>query len=658
MGRNAGGRGGFRVRARPLAAALALLVSSHSGSVSAMDLAAMPLEDLLQVEVSGASRYVQSTREAPSAVTVITREQIRDHAWHTLSDVLDAIPGLFVATDRTYRYLGVRGLLQPSDYNTNVLLLIDGIPANDAVYNQAFLGTEGLVDMAVVERVEFIPGPGSSVYGSNAILGVINVVTASGRSLDGTRAEASVGTHGQRGGALRHGFGDDRRDLLLSASAWRTDGETVELDAGRVSGRDSDRNRRFLGRYAWGEFTLTGAYADRRKSYATAPYDTLLGDPRTFARDRQLLVSLSHEGEWRPGLGLLTRLTAGGAEYRADWPFDPPDGVNRDDSHGHWWGVEVQATDTRVDRHTLVYGLEYRDEYELFQRNADLGPPRAVHLDDKRSARHVGAYLQDEWRGETWRINAGVRADHYSSFGSTLNPRLALVHLLSPATTVKYLAGTAYRAPTVYEMHYHDGNETMKANPELDPERIRSLEVAVEHVAAGGWQLGASFFHNRIRDLIVQETDPADDLLVYRNRGSATIRGAVLSLARRWSDGTRLGLSSSWHHARDGDSGERLTHTPRHVAKLDVTIPLGSWRTTLEARHLGHRTTPAGAVGDQQWVNLALVSARPVLGGAQLALRVENLTDRRLADPASEEFPQDRLPRKGRVARMSATWQF
>jgi iron complex outermembrane receptor protein len=266
--------------------------------------------------------------------------------------------------------------------------------------------------------------------------------------------------------------------------------------------------------------------------------------------------------------------------------------------------------------------------------------------------------VQDEWRAEAWRINAGLRADHYSSFGTTLNPRLALVHLVSPATTLKYLAGTAYRAPNVYEMHYHDGNITAKANPDLEPERVRSLEVAIEHVTGAGWRWGGSLFHNRIRDLIGQVTDPADGLLVYRNRGDARIRGAVVSLARQWAGGTRLALSSSWHDARDAASGERLTHTPRHVAKLDVTVPLGIWRATLEARHLGRRATGTGHVGSLAWGNVALVSARPVLGGGRFALRVDNVGDRDLADPASEEFDHDRLPREGRTARVTLAWAF
>lgn len=627
------------------------------------DLMALALEDLLQVEVTGASRFAQPTRDAPSAVTVITREEIRDHAWRTLADVLDAVPGVFTATDRMYQYAGVRGFLQPSDYNTNVLLLIDGIPTNDALYNQAFLGSEGLLDVALIERVEFIPGPGSSAYGSNAILGVINVVTTTGRKLRGTTVETTIGTHDERGAAVRYGFADDRRDVLISASGWRSDGENITLpdtedtQFGRARGLEPDRNKRLMARHAWGNMVLFGAYSERRKGYATAPYESLFGDPRTRASDDQLLLALSHQADWRPGLNVLSRASLGSQRYRATWAYPLPEGVNRDEGDGHWWGLELQATDTRIDHHTLVYGVEFRNQYRVDQRNLDLGPdPNFVRLDHDHRAHQTGTYVQDEWRHGDWRLSAGLRVDHYSSFGTMLSPRLALIQTVSPQTTVKYIYGTAYRAPNAFEMYFHDGDETMKANPDLRPERIRSVEVAVEHATDSGWTWSGSVFHNRLRSRIAQEVDADDGLLVYRNAGEARTHGVTLAGQRRWHDGSHVRASASWHESRDRTQGHQLTHSPRLVAKLDATVPLGRWRVTLEGRHLGARTAGEGRVGGQSWGNLALVSSDRILGGARVALRIDNVFDRSLFDPASEEFAHDRLPREGRTGRLTFTW--
>jgi len=645
---------------RPLLCLLAVgLALFNPVCAPASELDDLVLEDLLALKVTSASRFSQSSREAPANVTVITRQEIREHAWHTLADLLDAIPGLFVTTDRTYRYLGVRGFLRPADYNTNVLLLIDGIPVNDALYNQALLGSEFLLDLDVVERVEFVAGPGASVYGSNAILGVINVITADGRRLSGTGLSLAAGNRQMRGAALRHGRADDRSDLLLAASAEASAGEDVALPGyGVVRGRDGEHLKRLFAKYARGGLTFTGAFMERHKAYPTAAYFTRPDDPRAGIDDRMLLMALAHEGEVRPGLALLSRLSLGAVDFRGDYPYDPPPTLNRDDGQSRWWGLELQATDSRHAGHTFVYGAEYHDAYRLVQRNYDLSPD-AVHLDDRRDGRHLGFYVQDDWRlSDAWRLNAGARVDRYHSFGSEVSPRLGLIHTPSPTTTVKYLFGTAYRAPNAFEMHYGDGGASMKPNPDLGPERIRSLEWVVEHVAANGTWLSASLFYNRIEDLIGQVEDPADGLLVYRNVGDATLSGVVLAARHAWRNGSRLAASWSWHYARDEASGGRAPYTPRSVAKLDLSLPLGTWRLTGEARYLGSRLNTTGHSGGATVFNLALTSAAPVLAGARASLRVDNLFDRRGADPASEEYDYAEIPREGIKARGELAWQF
>src|SRR5690606_1330945 len=241
---------------------------------------------------------------------------------------------------------GVRGFQQPSDYNTNVLLLIDGIPANEAVYNQAFLGSAALVDVGLIERVEFIPGPGSSVYGGNAILGVINVITTTGRALRGTTVETGMASHGGRDVAVRYGFADDQRETLLSASTWHSDGESVRFSephnasSGRAHDMERERGHRLLARHAWDKFTFFAAHSERSAGYSTAPYETAVGDPRTRARDAQWLLALSHEAEWQSGLTVLSRASFGGAEYQGTWAYEA-DSVNRDAGDSRWWGLEL-----------------------------------------------------------------------------------------------------------------------------------------------------------------------------------------------------------------------------------------------------------------------------------------------------------------------------
>lgn len=650
---------------RPLLVSLAIAIIAVPRTGCASEIDGLPLEALLDVEVSSPSRFPQASRDAPAMVTVVTREQIRDHGWTTLADLLDAVPGLFVATDRSYRYLGVRGFLQPADYNTKVLLLVDGIPVNDGLYEQAYLGSEFILDMSMVDHVEFVPGPGSSVYGSNAILGVINVVTASARKLAGPRVALSAGSHEMRGGLVSYGAADAGHELLVAAGAMRSKGEDVFLPPagdtafGRADGVDGERAKRALLKYDWSEFSLLGLYSDRRKGYPTAGWGTTFGDRRAAFRDRMLLLALSREGEVAPGINLLTRVSLGASEFFGDYPYDDeaPPTLNRDEGFSRWWGAEIQGTDVRFDRHTLIYGLEYRHDYRLAQKNFDAAP-RVDYLDDRRDTSHVGLYAQDEWHVDTWRINAGLRVDHYGTFGTAVSPRVALIQRLDRATTVKYLFGSAFRAPNAYELYYHDGPTTMKANPDLRPERVRTFELGLEHATGNGWMLSGSLFRNRIRDLIAQEADPADgNLLVYRNQGRVTVNGMVLAARHEWDGGTRLAASTSWQQVSHDEAFGRPVGMPRLIAKLDLTVPLaGGWRATVEERYLGRRLTRGGDTGATAFSNLALVDTPPWLRGGQVSLRVDNLFDRRMVDPASDEYAHETLPREGRIVRATLTW--
>ena len=132
----------------------------------------LPLEQLMNVEVVSASRFKQKSTEAPSAVEVVTAEDIRSFGWRTLADALNAMRGLNVRNDRNYSFLGIRGFSRPGDYNMRVLIMVDGRRMNDAIFDNGYIAEEFMLDMNIIDHIEYIPGSGSSVYGSNAFLGV------------------------------------------------------------------------------------------------------------------------------------------------------------------------------------------------------------------------------------------------------------------------------------------------------------------------------------------------------------------------------------------------------------------------------------------------------------------------------------------------------
>jgi len=143
--------------------------------------------------VYGASKFQQKVTEAPSSITIITADEIQKYGYRTLSDVLQSVPGFYVTNDRNYSYVGMEGISRPTDYNTHLLIMIDGHRINDNVFNGAYVGTEAILDVDLIERVEIIRGPGSSLYGTNAFLGVINIISKRGRDLKGAEVSADAG---------------------------------------------------------------------------------------------------------------------------------------------------------------------------------------------------------------------------------------------------------------------------------------------------------------------------------------------------------------------------------------------------------------------------------------------------------------------------------
>src|ERR1035438_1133046 len=137
------------------------------------DLMSLSIEDLAKTKVFSASRHLEDTREAPSSVSIITSQDIARYGWRTLGDILGSLRGFYTSYDRDYTYLGVRGIQRPGDYNSRILLMINGHRLNDNVYDSAPIGSEFPLDLHLIEHIEIIRGPSSSLFGTNAVFGVI-----------------------------------------------------------------------------------------------------------------------------------------------------------------------------------------------------------------------------------------------------------------------------------------------------------------------------------------------------------------------------------------------------------------------------------------------------------------------------------------------------
>jgi iron complex outermembrane receptor protein len=193
---------------------------------SLLDLTLDQLAETPIPKVEAASKWAQPVTQVPSSVSIVTAEQIKLYGYRTLADVLQSTAGFHVSYDRNYSYLGTRGFNR-GDYNGRVLLLVDGHRVNNPVTDAAFIGTEFLLDVDLIERVEIVRGAGAVLYGNNAFFGVINVITRQGRDQPGYGAElageaASFDTYKGRA-TYAHRF-TNAVELLLSGTLYESDG--------------------------------------------------------------------------------------------------------------------------------------------------------------------------------------------------------------------------------------------------------------------------------------------------------------------------------------------------------------------------------------------------------------------------------------------------
>src|SRR3984885_4208945 len=193
-----------------------LLAQSTRPSAHLTDLSLEELMDIKVDSVYGASGFEQKVTEAPASVTIITSEEIQRYGYRTLADILRNVRGFYVSYDRNYSYVGVRGFGLPGQYNNTIALLIDGHRLNDNIFDSALIGTEFPIDVDLIDRVEVIRGPNSSLYVASAFLGVINIITKRGQDLQGVNVSGEVASNGTYQGRISYGKKfDNGLELLL-----------------------------------------------------------------------------------------------------------------------------------------------------------------------------------------------------------------------------------------------------------------------------------------------------------------------------------------------------------------------------------------------------------------------------------------------------------
>lgn len=608
-----------------------------------------------------ASKYSQRVTDAPSTVSVVTAREIELYGYRTLDDVLRSLPGFFVTNDRNYSFVGVRGFDLPGDYSSRVLLLIDGHRMNEAIFAQPYTGFDGPVDLGNVQRVEVIRGPGSAVYGTNALFAVVNVVTDRGRDLQGGQVAFDAGSFRTLSGRAAYGRKlPSGFEAMASVSVRHSRGPDLyfaefddpETGDGRVSGADGALSYQALAKVALGSVSLQAVISQMRKGVPTAPYETVFPTRETRTMDRRAYVELSWEEHAGLSLDLSGRLFYDHSDYRGRWLYDyaeegePQDLVlGGDTSRSESAGAELRADWQATDWLRAVAAVELFHSFLLSQTDVD---PFEVSLDDRRSATSVGGYVHAELmlhRNVT--LNLGLRVDYKRLAGVTPTPRAALIYRAGRNATFKLLYGEAFRTASAFEQYYKDRFTTAQAS-KLSPERLRSVELAWEQTFATHLRTTLSAYRYRVRGLISLEPTGVEDFAAFRNAGGVTAMGVEAALDGRWAGVLDVRASYALQQAKS-DDGRELTNSPRHMLKLGAVVPVWGEKlqVAMDGSFLSPRRTLSGARSERVVLLDVHLSSRGLLPGLELRAGVRNLLNWRYGDPGSTEHVQDLIPQNG-----------
>jgi iron complex outermembrane receptor protein len=624
----------------------------------------------MEIKVYSASRYLQTPSDAAGTVTVVTRSEIQRYGYRTLADALRSVPGFYITYDRQYSYLGVRGFDNPGDYNTRILLMIDGHRLNDAVYEQAMLGTEFPVDIDLIERIEVIRGPAASIYGTNAVFGVINVITRKAASLAGFELSADAASFNSFQGRVGYGGTLHGIATVLSGTFYGSQGANRLFfpeygspadNHGVAEHVDDDQFTDLLATLSAHGFVLQSVYGRRNKADPTGAWDTVFDDPRNRSLDIHAFTDLKYDRNLSPTWSLSARTYFDRYDYHGFFTSLPGGAaavvINQDNMSGEQWGMQVQVAKSWRGKHRLIAGAEYRDDFCQHMSNYDIAPLYS-YQDINQPSWTMAEYLQGEFSvAKGVNLTLGLRHDQDPRIGNSFNPRISFVYHPWATGALKLTYGTAFRSPNVYELYYAGPGYLPPQH--LAPERIRAWEGGFEQKITNAVSLGATFFRNHMTDFI-DYMQISDGSLTFQNLPQMTSTGVEIALNAKFRNGILATASYSHQNAEDTATGARSIGSAADVAKGNLSGPLFHTGLIggLEVLCLSSRPTLAGSYAPRYALVNATLLRKSIAGRADFSASIYNLLNMAIYDPGAQQHAEDLLRQDGRSFRVQLTLHF
>ena len=645
--------------------------------------------------ISIATGYEKPISKAPAVASVITAADIRKMGATDLDEVLETVPGLHVArSEQGYRPIYTfRGLY--SAFNPQVLMLVNGVP-----YKALFQGDRHSIWVGYpvenISRIEIIRGPGSAVYGADAFAGVINIITKEGSEVNGVESGLRVGSFNTQEAWVSAGGVVGEVDYLVSLQLEDSDGqrEIIETDGqslfdllvgSNVSLAPGSVN--FGREYYDLAVDLKSEYWRFQASYQKSESQTGAGiaqalDSNGLIGSDRYGLSVSYKqpelaDNWQ--LDITTSFRSTSQEVKQNLTLFPPGSFGPPDLNGNF--PPIPFTDGVIGNPEVFERLFYFDASTLFTgwsnhemrigagyylgdmyrvnetKNFGVDPlnppnlilpgspvldvsdtPFAFITEDDRKNQYL--FFQDAWHfSNDWELTYGVRYDHYSDFGSTVNPRLALVWSTSHNLITKFLYGEAFRAPSFVETR-NANNPVALGNPNLEPEELKSYELAFDYQYSYQLHIDANLFFYEWDDIILFESSPVipAGARLAQNAGMQTGYGMEVNIGWKASDKVTLSSNAAWVNAED----ERVDADAGNAPELQLYSRLDwqldhNWNLNIQGNWVMNRQRTLVDIRPQIDNYLIVDSTlhyTPNDSNWELALIVKNLFDQDAREPS------------------------
>jgi iron complex outermembrane receptor protein len=646
--------------------------------------------------VSIATGSEQLLYKAPAVATIITRKDIERSSANTLDELLEMVPGLHVSEDY---YSGnavysMRGFFRDPD--AGMLFLIDGVPVNTLQDGSRFAALKLLLNN--IDQVEIVRGPGSAVYGADAFVGVINVVTREYRSEQ--EYGIQYGSFENKGAWLQNDFrlgnwknhislqyqsaqGDEDRiihsDLqtfLDSITASNASLAPANLETGYSNidlELDFSHSNWRIKQWLWmnnGQKNGHGipsldvldpnGQIDSRASLSTLEYNNA-GINRNWSLNMQLsyLDYAAEREQYLLPAGSIAPVGDDGNLFTSgirNVSF-PTGMINFNNSHEQHSQFEVTTFYSGWLDHTLRLSAGYQLQKYSAEEQRNFGPgvldsgqnTAPLQLIDVTASGNMSlpdgerkiAYLslQDEWDFITdWTLTAGVRYDDYSDFGDTINPRLALVWQTNYNLSTKLLYGHAFRAPVYKELNLKN-QLGYNGNSDLQPETIDTLELSIDYRPSEKMHSNLSLFANRAQNLIfaVEDTTIANTF-TYENSGTQRGYGVEAEFSWQLAQTLRLSANYAWQYNKLVEAEKEAPYAPsRQLYGQLIWQPFDFWYVIPEVHYIGVRPRDLGETREAIKASTRfdmMMKYQNHYENWDFSLRIRNLLDEDLTEPS------------------------